>query len=82
VQTPLNKALTALSLSGPFVLAVPVKKPILDSLGKAVSDLKRLLDEDVSLEEHDQLFLENRLLLLQVTYAEWKSRQLNKDPLP
>jgi hypothetical protein len=34
----------------------------------------------VSLEEHDQLFIENRLLLLQVAYAEWKSRKYKDVP--
>jgi len=81
---PLNKALTAVCLSGSFPHAHggAVKKTAFNGFDKAVIDLKRVLDDDVLLEEHDQLFLENRLLLLQVAYAEWKSRQLKKDSLP
>ena len=59
-----------------------MKKAILSGFDKAVSQLKRVLDEDVLLEEQDQLFIENRLLLLQVAYAEWKGRNRNKGPLP
>ena len=81
-QILLNKALIAVCLSGSFDHGGAVKKTVLNGFDKAVSDLKRVLDNDVLLEEHDQLYLENRLLLLQVAYAEWKSRQLKKDPLP
>ena len=81
-QILLNKALIAVCLSGSFDHGGAVKKTVLNGFDKAVSDLKRVLDDDVLLEEHDQLYLENRLLLLQVAYAEWKSRQLKKDPLP
>jgi hypothetical protein len=59
-----------------------MKRTILNGFDKAVSDLKRVLDENVFLEEKDQLFIENRLLILQVAYAEWKSRKQNKDHLP
>jgi hypothetical protein len=55
-----------------------VKRTILNGFDKAVNDLKRVLDEEVFLEEQDQLFIENRLLLLQATYAAWKSRKHTK----
>jgi hypothetical protein len=59
-----------------------VKRTILNGFDKAVNDLKRVLDEDVFLEDKDRLFIENRLLLLQVAYAQWNSRIQNKRPLP
>ena len=42
-----------------------MKNRILTNLNKAVTDLKRVLDEDVFLEETDRLFIENHLTLLQ-----------------
>lgn len=78
----LNKPSAAVSLSSLLPIGAAVKRTILNGFDKAVSDLKRVLDEDVFLEEQDRLFIENRLLLLQVAYAEWKSRNQNKRPLP
>ena len=56
-----------------------VKNRILANLNKAVTDLKRVLDEDVFLEEADRLFIENHLVMLQAAYAEWKTRSRIKD---
>ena len=51
-----------------------MKKRILTNLSQAVVDLKRVLDEDVVLEEKDRLFIENHLMLLQTAYTGWKIR--------
>ena len=56
-----------------------MKNRILTNLNKAVTDLKRVLDEDVFLEETDRLFIENHLTLLQAAYTEWKTRSRIKD---
>jgi hypothetical protein len=78
----LNRARSTVSWNSHLIIGVTVKKTILQGFDKAVSDLKRVLDEGVLLEEQDKLFIENRLLLLQVAYAEWKGRNHNTGLLP
>jgi len=55
----------------------PTKEGTLRGFGRVVGDLQSLLRSRASLTETEQLFLENRLLLLQCEYNLWTQRAIN-----
>jgi hypothetical protein len=56
------------------------KRSLLIQLSNSVADLSSALDGDLDLTGEDQIFIENHLLMLQTSYTEWKSRNVEKTP--
>ena len=63
-----------------IILAVMNKRSMLIRLSNSVADLSSALGDDLDLTDEDCLFIENHLLMLQMAYTEWKSRNVEKTP--
>ena len=55
----------------------PTKEGTLRGFGRVVGDMQSLLRSRAVLTETEQLFLENRLMLLQCEYLLWTQRAIN-----
>jgi len=54
----------------------PKKERLLKGFGSIVADLQLFFRSQPSLTENDQLFIENRLMILQVEYNRWTMRPI------
>ena len=69
------------------VIIMTQKDKLLVSFGELVADLQSFFQTCHPLTESEQLFIENRLLLLQIEYTKWskvqsKRRTMTKRELP
>lgn len=51
------------------------KKQVLNNLHRVAADLQQLLRSRVPLTEGEQLFIENRLMIMQLQYQQWAKRK-------
>ena len=54
------------------------KRIMLLQLSNSVADLSSALANDLDLTVEDRIFIENHLLMLQMSYTEWKARNAEK----
>lgn len=59
-----------------------LKKQALRELDETVVHLRSLLRSRQSLNEAEQLFIENRLMILQIEYSVWAKTKLHEKRLP
>lgn len=57
---------------------MPNRNVLLPELGRLTIELKSWLEKGPKLDLTDQMFLENHLHVLHLSYATWKSRYLGK----
>ncbi len=50
--------------------------PELRKLYRAIEEFREAMEDDLSLNDFDRVGLENYMALLQITYCEWKRRNL------
>lgn len=55
------------------------KQDMLIRLDDSVGDISSALDDDLDLTEDERLFIENRLLMLQMAYTGWKGRRVHSE---
>ena len=46
----------------------------------AIHNFREAMEDDLSLNDFDRIALENYIALLQITYIEWKRRNINQSP--
>ena len=56
----------------------PKKTPELRQLYVAIQNFREAMESDLALSDFDRLSLENYLALLQMTYIEWKRRNISR----
>lgn len=52
---------------------------IMFEFGKLIQDMTKWLEHDPKLDLVDQLFIENRLQVVRMAYAGWKSRHIKQN---
>jgi hypothetical protein len=55
-----------------------MESPELRKCYLAIQNLREAMTHDLSLDEFDQICLENYIALLQITYMEWKRRNIQQ----
>lgn len=58
----------------------PMESPELRKFCMAIQNLREAMTHDLPLDEFDQICLENYIALLQITYMEWKRRNIQQPP--
>jgi hypothetical protein len=55
-------------------VTMPKRSKILTDLRRATLEVKKWMEKNPQLDVMDQIFIENDIQMLQMTYASWKSR--------
>lgn len=53
---------------------MPKRNKILTDLRRATLELKKWMEKNPQIDMMDQIFIENNIQMLQMTYTTWKSR--------